>query len=629
MEVRIFATDANSEAIKQARTGLYPATAVTKMTPQRQQEYFIETERGYLVRNYIGRMLIWAEHDLIEHPPFSNLHLVSCRNILIYFQPHLQQRVMAMLQFVLSSGGLLFLGASETITQDTNAFTALDRKHRVYERTDTDSASWLHLERPLFTKLPDSTVESRMPTQKDRRQDKDVELRIIKDLLVTHYHATCVIVDDNYQVRYTYGEVDRYLQVISGKEGQKNILDMARAGLDIELTIALQQAFESEMTITQPGAWVKTNGDERITDITVIPISHEQMRGRYWLVVFDLVSQRQGLNTPPEEMSSHEAGDDTKQLYEELQQTKKSLQSVTRALQAKSEELSSSMEEIRSASEEAQTANEELRTSKEELESMNEELNNLNSQLTDQNEAFSRANNTLHNFLQSTEIGMIFLDQKLAVREFTSAVTDLFSLRNDDKGRQLEEIANRLNYERLTDDCEFVLDTLTNVEKEIHTRDGSRWYDMKIRPYRTVNNMIDGLVLTFADITAQKQAQFQSKAQTTYVRKIFDTIGQSLLELDSDLRVRSANQVFYQTFRTAEDETVGRRLYELGNGQWDIPELRRLLSELIPAQTIVRDYTVRHHFPRLGESTMRLNARQIAELDRILLVITEVSSAET
>lgn len=629
LEVRIFATDANPESLETARAGIYSRIAVADLTPKRLAAHFIETEHGYRLRNHISRMMIWSDHNLIEHPPFSNLQLISCRNLLIYFQPRLQIRVIALFQFALREGGLLFLGSSETVPMEASAFTRLDGKHRLYQRLAADRASWLQLEKPLFMRLPDEDMDTPMADNTPpERGTVDRELKVVEQMLLTHYDSTCVIVDENYRVRYTYGEIDRYLRVLPGKEGRNGILEMAREELDTELTLALHQALETGEPIMRRDVWLKTNGDERIIDLVILPIPEEKLRGRRWLLIFKLIMAGQELREPSAARGSTDDDEgNVGELQAELRETKQKLQSVTQALQTKSEELTSSMEEIRSANEEVQTTNEELRTSKEELESMNEELNTLNTQLTSQNEALTRANNTLHNFLQSTEIGTIFLDQKLAVREFTSAVTEVFSLREDDEGRPLEEIANRLNYEALTDDCSFVLDTLNNVENEIQTRGGNRWYSVKIRPYRTINNVIDGLVLTFADITAQKQAHFLSEAQTAYVRKIFDTIGHSLLELDNNLRVLSANQVFYQTFRTSEEETIERRLYELGNGQWDIPELRRLLSEVIPSQAVVRDYTVRHNFPQLGKSTMRLNARQIAELDRILLVITQVSSS--
>ncbi|NDJ85147.1 MAG: PAS domain-containing protein [Chloroflexi bacterium] len=627
MQVRIFATDVKPELLQRARSGLYPQAVAEDITPSRLRDHFIEEDKGYRVRNHIDRMLIWSEHNLVEHPPFSNLHLISCRNVLIYFQRRLQERVFALFQFALRPEGTLFLGPSETMPHETDAFAPIDSKHRIYRRKAGPRGAWLRIDQPLLMKVPDY-AEARMPKDNPPQTSReDRELEVIKRMLVEYYDTTCAIVNEFYQVRYTFGEIDRYLRIVAGREGQHNILDMVREGLDVELTIALHEAFETDKVVVRKSVWVKTNGDERIINLIVKPIVDEGLSGNLRLIIFEMVLSGENRNVADGDHADGEEGATIKRLRQELQQSQKALQNVTQALQAKSEELTSSMEEIRSANEEVQTTNEELRTSKEELESMNEELNTLNTQLTDQNAELTRANNTLHNFLQSTEIGMIFLDQDMAIREYTAAVTDIFGLRPSDMGRPLAEIANQLAYPKLIEDAESVLDTLNNVEKDVQAGDG-RWFNVRIRPYRTTNNVIDGLVLTFSDIADQKQAQAQAEKQASYMRQVFDTIENSLLELNGDLRVVGANNAFYEKFQVAEEDTIGQMLYDLGNGQWDIPELRRLLNEIIPQRTFVREYEVSHDFPDLGQRTMRLNARQIAELNRILLVITDISAGD-
>ena len=623
MEVRIFATDTNRDLVQQARTGIYPLSIVDEISAARLQDNFIRTNEGYQTRNHISRMMIWSEHNLAEHPPFSKLHLISCRNVLIYFQRPLQERILSLFQFALNPHGILFLGSSETLLNQTEAFTEIDSQNKIYQRLEYANNSWTKLESPLFINTPRDT-ERYMPDDRDRKRSMDDhEIEIIKQMLVEYYKSTCVLVDEQYHVRYTYGEIDHYLRIVPGREGQHSILDMAREGLDVELTVALHQSFEQDETVIREGVWVKSNGDERIINLIVEPVKNNTLGGRQVLLIFELAVADKSLQTVHESPDGEE-GVIIKRLREELLQAKKALQNVTQSLQANTEELTSSMEEIRSANEEVLTTNEELRTSKEELESMNEELNMLNTQLADQNHELNHANNTLHNFLQSTEIAVIFLDLDLAVREYTSAANTLFGLRRSDVGRPLAEIVSQLAYTDLIADAQQVLDTLHNIEKEVHAS-GERWYSVIIRPYRTINNIVDGLVLTFMDITYQKQAQETVQKQFNYVQQIFDTLNDSIIELDAELRVINANPVFYATFAVKEADTVGTLLYDLGNGQWDIPELRRLMNEILPEQSIVRDYTVTHDFPDIGLRTMRLNARQIADLDRILLLITDVS----
>jgi len=627
MEVRIFATDANRDLIRQAREGLYPLRIAEEMNEDRLQNYFVQEDAGYRVRNHLLRMLIWSEHNLVEHPPFSQLHLISCRNVLIYFRKRLQDRVLSLFQFALRPNGILFLGSSETMTFSSDDFTTMNSKYKIYRQASGTSQSWMRLDQPLFKRLPEISEEPMADQKSSRRTEREYRLQVIKDLLVEHLGATCLLVDEQYMVQYSLGEADRYLRVISGDSAPRTVLEQARDGLDTDLTVALHQAFNNDEDIIQRrGVWVRTNGDERIIDLTVVPVRDQQLSNRAKLVILELRMQGRDLRSIELDGEVDEDDPDTinARLRRELQETKAALHSTTQALQAKSEELTTSMEEIRSANEEVQTTNEELRTSKEELESMNEELNTLNTQLTDQNDELIRANDTLHNFLQSAEIGMIFLNQNLAVREYTRAVTTIFSLRPEDRGRPLAEIATQLEYDALADDADKVLETLVNIEKEVPTRDG-QWYNVRIHPYRTTSNVIDGLTLTFSGVTSQKQAQLEAERQVGYVRQVMDTVGDSIVELDDNLRVIAVNQPFLQMFQVDAGESIGRQVYDLGNGEWDIPELRRLLYEIIPKQKIVREYEVTHDFPNIGQRTMRVNARQIAELNRILLVITDIS----
>jgi two-component system, chemotaxis family, CheB/CheR fusion protein len=622
MEVRIFATDINRDLIQRARLGTYHAV-IEGVSPARLKDHFMQTDDGYTVRAHISRMIVWAEHNLVEHPPFSGLHLISCRNVLIYFQPKLQERVRTLFHFALRSGGILFLGTSEAMPELLDLFTTVNSKQKIYQRTSGASYHWMKLDRPLFSKAQVQLEETPMTAKLSQPSGDNHNLRVIKESLLTHYSSTCVIVDERYIVRYSYGEIDQYLRLVPGGEAQNNVLSMAREGLESELTIALYEAFDSDKAVTRQGVWLKTNGVERQVNLIVLPIHDTALGSRYRLVIFEPATGDNALEAPTGEKTTSRNGATITRLRGEIQQARQALQSATQALQAKNEELTSSMEEIGSANEEIQTTNEELRTSKEELESMNEELNTLNTQLSNQNSELTHANNALYNFLQSTAIGVIFLDQNLAIREYTQAVTSIFSLRKSDIGRPLAEITSQLQYESLIGDATTVLDTLVNVERKVASTE-ERWYKVEIRPYRTMNNIIDGLVLTFIDITIQHQAQEQALKTSQYLRKVIDTVDNSLLELDSSLRVVAANAAFYEQFHVKPDDTIGRLIYDLGNGQWDIPDLRRLLNEIIPRQSFVRDYTVTHEFPQLGKRTMRLTAEQIKDIDGILLVITEL-----
>jgi two-component system, chemotaxis family, CheB/CheR fusion protein len=624
MEVRVFATDINRESVQRARSGIYPSMIAEHITETRLKDHFMSAEDGHQARTHISRMIVWAEHNLIEHPPFSSLHLISCRNVMIYFQPKLQARIRSLFEFALRPGGILFLGSSEAMPEAVDMFAVIDSKQKIYRRTANASSQWMRLDHPLFTKVSIAEGEPVVIPKVPASKSDDDRLQIIKEMLLEHYNSTCVIVDEHYRIRYAYGDIDRYLRLIPGGETQPSILKMAREGLDAELTIGLYEAFESHQVVTRPEVWFPTSDGEQLVKLIVKPILGGSSDERHLLVIFERSAAGGKDREPSSPNTDSEEAAVIIHLREELVQSRQALQSVTHALQAKGEELTTSMEEISSANEEIQTTNEELRTSKEELESMNEELNTLNTQLSNQNHELTRANNALYNFLQSTTIGVIFLDQNLAIREFTHAATSIFSLRKGDMGRPLSEIASQLAYDDLIGDATSVLDTLVNVEREVPTIRG-QWYKVEIIPYRTMNNVIDGLVLTFSEITMQRQVQHKLEQLSIYSRRVIDTIENGLLELDSDQRIVAANPAFYRQFGIEAVDTVGHLLYEVGNGQWDIPELRRLLNEIIPKQTFVRDYTIAYRSPEGIKRTLHLNAHQIQEVERILVVITDVS----
>ena len=624
LEVRIFATDVSHDIIQRARWGIFPASIKAHISPTRLRAHFIEEDNGYRLRNHISRMITWGVHNLTEHPPFSRLNLISCRNVLIYYQQNMQERLIALFTFALYPDGMLLLGRSESLPYTTQAFTTIDHENRIYQRLEAKKGDWLSLDQPLFVNVPQHDEQPTSDHLQVRRPSETQELEIIKNMLVAHYDSTCAIVDDQYQVRYTFGDIDHFLKIPPGKEDQHNILSMAREGLDTALIMALHMTTNGGQVITREGIRVKHNGGERTINLIIKPIAADKLPDGHKLIVFEQVSAK----LHDDEVDPAEAAADSmlKHLQDELEQSQHALHSVTQALQAKDEELTTSLEEARSANEEVQSTNEALRNSKAETESMNEELNILNNQLADQNSALSRANSTLYNFLQSTPSGMIFVDEDLTIKDFTVAVTDIFGLREADKGRPLREIAHQLIYSELMVDAERVLNASDTIEKEVRTRSG-KWYHVYIHSYRTISGIVDGLALIFSDISRQKAAESDARAYALYLSAIFDTLEHSLIELDSNLRVLTANRSFYKTFQVSMEDTLGKEFHNMGNGQWNTPELHRLLTDIIPEQNSVHEYTVTRNFPKLGDRTIHVNARHFAQLDRILLVFTDVSQA--
>ncbi|MCB0191180.1 MAG: PAS domain-containing protein [Anaerolineae bacterium] len=441
------------------------------------------------------------------------------------------------------------------------------------------------------------------------------------------------MIDETFTILYTYGQVDHYLKVAAG-EARFNIMDMLRPGLDAELPQAIRYTLNQRESTTHHNVWVQTNGDEAYVNITVKPVGGPDRH--LFLIIIEKVAPTASGDAAAESDASPEAGSEQLQaVKKELAVTKNRLQKSIEELQAANEEHRSYAEELQSGNEELQSMNEELTTSQEELRSINEELVTASSEIQRKNQALHQVNNDLHNLLAATDIATIFLDNGLRIKRFTSAATTVVNLIESDKGRPFKHTVMNFKDDHLYQDLEYVLDTLNTVEREVETEKG-QWFNMRIIPFRTLDNIIDGVVLTFAAITAQKHVESELRRLNEelryardYARKIIDTLHEGVLVLDENLYVVSANAAFYRQFGVNPQETEGKRVYDLGNGQWDIPQLRRLLEEIIPENSTIEQYDIDHDFPTIGRRTMRLNARRLnrpeGEANQILLAIEDVT----
>jgi two-component system CheB/CheR fusion protein len=553
---------------------------------------------------------------------------------LIYLESEAQKKALSLFQYALKPGGFLLLGSSENIGDFTNFFTPVDRKWRLFRRTglravtpmDTDFSN-MSLPPTLLTAYPREVAKGRSPG--DLRQ-------LVEKLLLDHYDPVGILINEAGEILYSHGPVDLYLKVAPG-EARFNLVDMARSGLQAELMTAIRPAMSQTETVRLSGIEVKINGGQQRVDISIKPALTSEQSNLFLIILEKATARPASPAASSEESALPEGGDPRLQsLREELALARRQLQNMIEELQAANEEHRSYAEELQSANEELQSTNEELTTSQEELQSVNEELVTANTEIQSKNTELRQANDDLHNLLTGTNIATLFLDTRLNIKRFTPAATQIVNLIATDVGRPLQHTVSNLAYDHLIEDAERVLDTLNTLEREVETRDG-RWYAMRILPYRTLNNVIEGVVLTFAEITSQKEVEVklrqvneELRVTQDYSRLIIDTLHEGLLILEPDLRIRSANRSFYQKFEVTETEIEGKRLYDLGNGQWDIPELRRLLEEIIPQNSIFEGFEVEHNFPRIGPRQMRLNARRLTQAegqgDQILLAIEDISN---
>lgn len=628
VDLQIFATDIDKEAIEIARHGVYPSNIAADVSPERLQRYFTKEENNYRVKKDIRDSMIFAPQNVIMDPPFTRMDLVSCRNLLIYFSPELQQKVLPLFHYSLKPKGVLFLGPSESVAGKKDLFTALDNKAKIFQRKETDLVHAEAVEFPIFHQ-PHKRANGVSPARE--RAGKDISMAdIAQNFLMEGYTPPAVLVNDQGDILYINGRTGKYLEPSPGK-ANLNVYAMARTGLRNEIGIAARKALTQGTDVIVKGIKVGTNGGQQMINLTARPITNPRNKETLLMIVFQDVDMPKRVRRRKGDTSaSGEQPAQIKQLEEELKTSREHLQDMVEQMQATSEELQSANEELQSSNEELQSTNEELTTSKEEMQSLNEELGTVNSELTVKVDLLSQVNNDMKNLLNSTQIATIFLDNDLKIKRFTSEATNIIKLIDSDVGRPVSDLVSNLEEVDIAGDAREVLDTLVFKQSQVQTSEG-RWYSVRILPYRTLENVIDGVVLTFIDITDVKSLE-SAGAERDFARSIVDTVREPLLILDGNLKVVFASQPFYRKFGVTETQTEGQFVYDLGNKQWDISTLRTLLEDILPSRTEMNDFLVEHTFPNIGHRKMLLNAREIRRTGQkpsfILLALEDVTEKE-
>ncbi|MFZ3169643.1 MAG: chemotaxis protein CheB [Candidatus Methanoperedens sp.] len=624
-QVQIFATDVDREAVETGRSGVYPGNITVDVSPERLNRFFIKNpDDTYSIKKEIREIVIFAPQNAISDPPFLRLDLIGCRNLLIYLVPESQRKLLLLFHYSLNPGGYLFLGSSETIGEFTELYSGVDKKWKFYKRIGERA----HL--PLMAGHGTGTLAPIVPWEGAKAGEtkaRAINIGIkIEQMLLDTYTPPCAIINEKGDILYIHGRTGKYLEPAPGNV-RFNVVDMAREGLRTELNIAIHRAVTQKKDVIFQNLNVKTNGDFQTIDLTVKPIKESTMQGLI-MVTFEDVPSTRPSRPARSTYRSKQAKEHIVELENELKSTKENLQATIEELQTSNEELKSANEELMSANEELQSTNEELNASKEELQSLNEELVTLNAEHRSTIEEQSKTVSDLNNVLASTEIATLFLDNDLRIRDYTPATTKVIKLIKTDIGRPASDIVSNLEDEDLLRDSKEVLDNLVLKEKELRDKKGF-WYLMRILPYRTIDNIIDGVVITFIDITERKGLEQIEKDARIYAQSIVDTVQESILVLDKDLRVISANPSFYSTFQVSYEETENKFIYDVGNSQWDIPRLRELLEEILPKNTHFKNFEVDHVFPGLGRKVMSLNARRIYQegvgTEKVLLAIEDIT----
>jgi two-component system CheB/CheR fusion protein len=624
-KVQLYATDLDEDAIAVARGGIYPPNIAQDVHPERLRRFFVKEEAGYRVKKEIREMVVFATQNVIKDPPFTKLDLLCCRNLMIYLEPELQNRLIPAFHYALKPGGVLFLSTSESIGNHIELFAPLNRKWKFYKATGSITSARAVMSGGL------SWAENTNMKGTDEvvKKIKEINLaELTRRALLQSYAPASVVTDVHGNILYVHGDTGRYLRPAPG-QATLNVVEMARDGLQLELRAALNSAGQGAPTLNREVS-VKSNGDFQAVSFSVRSLPDQDASQGLLLMSFqDVVRPAPGrAGRGKGATPGHGERLRIAELERELAYTKENLHATIEEQQASNEELKSTNEELQSTNEELQSTNEELETSTEELQSVNEELTTVNSELQVKIEQLADMQNDMKNLLDNINIGTVFLNNMLHIKRFTREAARVFRLVASDVGRQLGDIKSDIEGDDLLADAQAVLNSLVPCEREVCTF-GGEWYLARIQPYRTLDNVIDGVVLTFTDITIRIQAEAEIRKAREFSEAIVNTVREPLIVLDSKLKIVSASRSFYENFKVAQEDTVNHHFYELGNHQWNIPKLKELLETILPLNSNFEGFEMEHDFPVIGKRKMLLNARRIignaSETQFILLAIEDVT----
>jgi two-component system CheB/CheR fusion protein len=618
--IQIFATDLDAQAVDAARAGRYPLSIERDVSAERLERFFVKHEHEYRVRKEIRELIVFAVQNVIKDPPFTKLHLVSCRNLLIYLEPELQRRVLALFSYALQPGGLLLLGTSENVPGPEDLFVSTNRKHKLFRRERS------RLEAPSeFPHPPTRPAVEMLPRPRLGGKEGSGLGVLAERVLLKHLAPPSVLVTERGDILYFHGRTGQFLEPAAGEPGS-NLFSMARAGLRLELPAAMRQAAAQQEPVIRSGLSVESNGGVLGVKATVRRLEQLELGREMFLVSFEVEPDSPKKPKLGQDQDGPEATR-VRELELELEHTRENLQGTIEELETSNEELKSTNEELQSTNEELQSANEELETSREEMQSLNEELQTVNSELGERNQALSQANDDMQNLLNSTEIATVFLDSNLAIKRFTTQARRVFSLIDTDVGRPISDLTANVRYQEFAEDAREVLRSLVFKEREVQTKEGA-WRLMRIMPYRTADNVIDGLVMTFTDIDRIKRNEAEAVAGRISLEQLLEALPNGIAVLDAALTITTANSRFYEILRTSQKRALHERLHL--DGVLEAPELAAELERVL---TEGHEIWGRKMSPqnRLKEKELRVSARRFcsrgAEQPSLVLVLEDLGGA--
>jgi two-component system CheB/CheR fusion protein len=617
--IQIFATDVSDRVLEMARKGVFDPDIAGSLTKDRLRRFFSKHERGYQINKQIRDLCVFARQNVLRDPPFSRLDLISCRNVLIYFETAAQRKLIPFFHYALKPGGYLLLGGAETVGHFSDLFEPVDSKTKLFAKRPVQSPPLsgmeVELSGPKEQALRDFAPQS-ASTQPDIRREVD-------RTLMDKYCPPTIVVDNGMKIIQFRGNVAPFLDPVPG-EASLDLFRMLRSSLEMPLRSTINDVKKSNSAIRKEGILFQGSGQAAFLNLEVVPLSGSAVRERCFLLLFEDSRPALPDATVKSKKGRHNLKDArVSQLEQELATTREHLQTLIEEQESTNEELRSANEEIQSSNEELQSTNEELETAKEELQSTNEELITLNEELKSGNLELTEVNNDLTNLLKSVNIPIVMVDRGLRIRRFTPGAQKTLKLIPADVGRSITDLRTDVEVPQLKTVISEVMDTLSAREVEVQDRNG-HWYNIQIRPYETSDNKITGAVMILFDINGTKLDGERSKMMANYAEAFIGTVRSSVIVLDGNLRVKTATAHFYDSFRLRPKETEGFSIFDIGNGQWNFREFRKLLEERLAEQARVADFECEHEFPRIGRKKIRLNVRQVgaSSPENVLTIIS-------
>jgi len=617
---QVFASDIDEGAIAFGRAGVYPESIVTDVPPTRLRQFFGKEQRRYRINKAIRDRVLFAMHNVLRDPPFSRIDLISCRNLLIYLDREVQQRLLDMFHFALRPGGYLFLGSSESTDGAAAHYEVVDKHHRIYRARP--QARTMRQGRAV---LPLIAAGSTLPTQSAHAdQHRGFSFADVHQRVLEYYAPPSVIVDREGSIVHLSEHAGRYLR-LPGGEPTRNLVAATDPVLRAELRSTLFQAVHGNKSVKARVKIEEVGKPPRFVNVIARPFRDPEAGADFVLVLFDEVEDALGANLEPAPAGDVQKSAVLQNMEEELQRTRERLQSTVEQYEASNEELKASNGELQAINEELRSASEELETSKEELQSVNEELTTVSYELKTKVEETAKVNDDLQNFIASTDIATIFVDQGLRIKRFTPRATDIFNIIPGDVGRSLLDITSRLDYPELTEDATAAFESLRVIEREVRTDDG-RWYAMRVLPYRTAENRIDGAVLTFIDITGLRSAEERITSSEDQLRRAMEGSREhAIMLMDHEGKVTAWNSGAEKLFGWSAEEMTGQSIERVFTPE--DREAGRPRREMQQAEQTGRSEDTRWHLTKSGERVFCSGLMSFVKTERFLGYIKIVNDA--